>query len=205
MFGALPEQAFQRQDESPDAGFYSFPRLVQHIDDRAIAAVTDLYRQWLPADGAVLDLMSSWISHLPEDVHYRRVALLGMNADELAANPRGDDFRVHDLNAQPVLPYGDGEFDAATLCVSIDYLTQPVAVLTDLARVLKPGAPLVISYSNRCFPTKAVAVWLQLSGAARGQLVAHWLGQTDCFGSVDVVDCSTGDGDPLFGVIARRQ
>jgi len=205
VLGELPPQAFQRQDESADAGFYSFPRLVQHIDDQAIAAVTQLYRQWLPVDGALLDLMSSWISHLPEDVHYRRVSLLGMNADELAANPRGDDFRIHDLNAEPVLPYDDAEFDAATLCVSIDYLTQPVAVLTDLARVLKPGAPLVISYSNRCFPTKAVAVWLQLSGAARGQLVAHWIDQTGCFGDVDVVDCSPDDGDPLFGVIARRQ
>jgi hypothetical protein len=130
MFAKLPAEAFQRQDENPDAQFYGFPRMVQHIDDEAIAAVTELYRHQLPADGAVLDLMSSWISHLPDEVQYSRISLLGMNSAELAANPRGDDFRVHDLNTNPQLPYSDNEFDAATICVSIDYLTQPTEVLT---------------------------------------------------------------------------
>ena len=203
LLNNLPPGAYQRQDESADAMFYSFPRLVTHIDDHAIAAVTQLYRDWLPPGGAILDLMSSWVSHLPADVVYDRVAVLGMNAQELAANPRGDDFKVHDLNFEPTLPYADDEFDAATICVSIDYLTQPVAVLKELGRVLKPAAPLVITYSNRCFPTKVVAVWLQLSLAERGQLVAHWLDQAGLFSAADVLDCSTAQGDPLLAVIAR--
>ena len=106
----LPPGAYQRQDESADAMFYSFPRLVTHIDEHAIAAVTRLYRDWLPPGGAILDLMSSWVSHLPEEVAYGRVALLGMNAQELAANPRGNDYKVHDLNLEPTLPYADLHF-----------------------------------------------------------------------------------------------
>ena len=203
MFFKLPAAAFQRQDETDDANFYSFPRLVQHIDDSAIGAVTALYRNWLPPGGSILDLMSSWISHLPEDVEYNRVAVLGMNQQELAANPRADDTRVHDLNLNPRLPYQDNEFDAVTICVSIDYLTQPVAVLAELSRIIKPGGVLVISFSNRCFATKAVAVWLQLSGSARGQLVAHWIAQAGGFNPADVLDRSPAQGDPLFAVIAR--
>ena len=203
MLNDLPPAAYQRQDETPDAGFYSFPRLVTHIDEEAIGAVTELYRQWLPPGGVILDLMSSWISHLPDEVEYQRVAALGMNAQELAANPRADDYKIHDLNAEPTLPYADGEFDGAMVCVSIDYLTQPVAVLKELGRVLKPGAPLVITYSNRCFHTKVVAVWLQLSLADRGQLVAHWLDQTGVFAGVQVLDRSAGQGDPLFAVIGQ--
>ncbi|MBL4621971.1 MAG: methyltransferase domain-containing protein [Immundisolibacteraceae bacterium] len=205
MIFKLPPTAFQRQDESDDADFYSFPRLVQHIDDAAIAAVTQLYQDWLPPNGAVLDLMSSWISHLPEQVIFDRVAILGMNQQELAANPRADDYNVHDLNQNPQLPYTDNEFDAATICVSIDYLTQPVAVLSELSRVIKPGGPLLITFSNRCFATKAIAVWLQLSGHARGQLVAHWIDQAGGFTGADVVDLSSGSGDPLFAVIARAK
>lgn len=203
MIDDLQPHHFRRQDESSDERFYGFPRLVQHIDEGAISAVTQLYRELIPPGASVVDLMSSWVSHLPDEVQYCRVSALGMNAQELAANPCCDDFRVHDLNADPKLPYKDNEFDAATLCVSIDYLTQPVAVLTDLARVLEPGGPLVITYSNRCFPTKAVAVWLQLSAEDRGELVAHWLGQTGAFGPADVLDRSPGGGDPLFAVIAR--
>ena len=203
MFFKMPAAAFQRQDETDDANFYSFPRLVQHIDDSAIAAVTTLYRDWLPAGGAVLDLMSSWISHLPEEVEYNRVAVLGMNQQELAANPRADDIQIHDLNLKPLLPYEDNEFDAATICVSIDYLTQPVAVLAELSRVLKPGGVLIISFSNRCFPTKAIAVWLQLSGSARGQLVTHWIAQAGGFSPADLLDLSPAQGDPLFAVVAR--
>ena len=203
MIFKLPAAAFQRQDETDDASFYRFPRLVQHIDDGAIAAVTALYRQWLPGNLAILDLMSSWISHLPEDVEYSRVAILGMNQQELAANPRADDYKVHDLNIHPALPYNNNEFDAATICVSIDYLTQPVAVLAELNRVIKPGGVLLVSFSNRCFPTKAVAVWLQLSGPARGQLIAHWIDQAGGFTQADVLNLSPESGDPLFSVITR--
>ncbi len=204
MKDGLPAGAFQRLDETPDAEFYAAPRLVTHIDDGAIAAVTGLYREYFPAGGAILDLMSSWVSHLPPEASYRRVTGLGMNAEELAANPRLDAWVVHDHNAEPRLPFADGEFDAAGCCVSIDYLVRPVEVLCDLARVLRPDAPVVITFSNRRFPTKVIALWEALDDAGHAQLVAHYLraagGWTDMVG----LDRSPEVGDPLLAVVARR-
>ena len=200
----LPPEAFRREDEAPDEVFYRAPRLVTHIDAGAIAAVTQLYRENFPPGGAVLDLMSSWISHLPREAAYGRVAGLGMNAEELAANPRLTEWLVHDLNRDPRLPYGDAEFDGAGLCVSIDYLTQPVAVLREAGRVLKPGAPLVITFSNRCFPTKAVAIWHQLDNAGHVALVARLLAEAGNWEAVTTLDRSPrGWGDPLFAVVGR--
>src|SRR5438874_12580882 len=124
-----PEQLFRRYDETPDEAFYVMPRLVTHIDDHAIAAVTQLYRDLFPPDGAILDLMSSWVSHLPPELAFRRVVGLGLNEEELAANPRLDTYVVQDLNDDPRLPFADQEFDAAAICVSIQYLVQPVAIL----------------------------------------------------------------------------
>src|SRR6266516_3924498 len=138
-------EPFRRFDESPDAFFYRQPRFVTHIDEPAVAAVTQLYRDVLPAGGAVLDLMSSWVSHLPPEVMYRRVVGIGMNEDELASNPRLDARQVKDLNREPVLEFDDGTFDAATICVSIQYLAHPVDVLRELGRVVSSGGPLVIT------------------------------------------------------------
>ena len=121
----FPERFFAREDESADARFYRQPRLVTHIDDATIAALTDFYAEFLPPKSSVLDLMSSWVSHLP-DVEYGRVAGLGMNAEELAANPRLTDRVVHDLNEQPTLPFADDSFDRAVLAVSVQYLVQPM-------------------------------------------------------------------------------
>jgi len=202
----LPPGAFRREDEAPDELFYKAARLVTHIDSGAIAAVTQLYREYFPPGGAVLDLMSSWISHLPSEAAYSRVAGLGMNAEELAANPRLTEWVVHDLNRDPRLPYGDAEFDGAGLCVSIDYLTQPVVVLREAARVLKPGAPLVITFSNRCFPTKAVAIWHQLDDAGHVALVARLLAEAGRFEPAATLNRSPrGWGDPLFAVIAKAR
>lgn len=147
----MPAGAFRRRDESPDELFYSAPRLVTHIDDRAIAAVTQLYREHFPEDGAVLDLMSSWISHLPPETHYRRVVGLGMNETELRRNPRLDEYVVQNLNENPRLPFGEAEFGGCGICVSVDYLTRPIQVLRDLGRVLEPDAPVVITFSNECY------------------------------------------------------
>ena len=155
--------AFRRMDESADENFYSFPRFVTHIDDGAIHFVTELYRKHFPIKGgAILDLMSSWISHLPEDVEYSRVAATGMNEAELVANPRLSDYVVQNLNTNQVLPFGDGEFDGAAICVSIQYLTKPATIFREIGRVLKDNAPLVVTFSNRCFPTKAVYAWQML-------------------------------------------
>ena len=192
-----------RQDETTDGDFYAFPRLVTHIDDGAIAAVTDLYRERLPAGGRILDLMSSWVSHLPGEVNYAEVVGLGMNAHELARNPRFTRWIVHDLNVEPQLPLADASFDAATICVSIDYLTRPTAVLRDIARVLTPGGLLAITFSNRCFPTKAVLPWLYLDDAGHLEFVTTRLQAAGGWTAIERLDRSPKQGDPMFAVIAR--
>jgi SAM-dependent methyltransferase len=200
----LPAAAFRRDDESADRAFYAVPRFVTHIDDGAVEAVTALYREYLPAGGAVLDLMSSWVSHLPDDVAYGRVVGVGMNAEELAANPRLAEWRVQDLNADARLPYDDGAFDAAVCCVSVQYLTRPVDVMREVGRVLRPGAPVVVTFSNRCFPTKAVAAWRALDDAGHARLVAGYLAAAGGFAPAEVRAHRPRRGDPLWGVVARR-
>ena len=150
----IPEEAFRRTDETPDEEFYRMPRIVTHIDDGAIAAVTQLYRELFPAGGEILDLMSSWVSHLPPEVEYRRVIGLGMNELELRRNERLDSYIVQNLNTNPGLPFGEAEFDGVGICVSIDYLTRPVEVLLEVGRVLKVDVPLVITFSNECLPKR---------------------------------------------------
>jgi SAM-dependent methyltransferase len=201
----LPAEAFRRYDEAPDEEFYETPRFVTHIDDRAIAAVTQLYREHFPPDGAILDLMSSWVSHLPPEVTYRRVVGLGMNEVELKENPRLDEYVVQNLNRNLRLPFGDGEFDGAGICVSIDYLIQPVEVLREVGRILKAGSPLIVTFSNRCFADKAVAVWLQLDDQGRVRLVEECLREAGNFENVRGLDRSLGRmfSDPLYAVIGQ--
>ena len=201
--------AFEREDRGPDASFYAAARLVTHIDEGAIAAVTQLYRERFPPGGAILDLMSSWVSHLPPEVAYARVVGVGMNEAELAANPRLDEYRVQDLNLEPQLPFAAGELDGAAMCVSVQYLTRPVEVLREVGRVLRPGAPLVISFSNRCFPTKAVRMWLSLDDGGRTRLVERYLVAAGNWTGIERLDRSPvgagrggREGDPLFAVIA---
>jgi hypothetical protein len=171
----LPQGAFTKIDAEEDELFYEPPRLVCHIDDRAISALTEFYRAALPAGGVLLDLTSSWVSHLPPEIDYAEVIGHGMNATELAANPRLSRWFVQNLNRDTQLPLATASVDAAMICVSIQYLQQPVVVLRDLARVLRPGAPLVISFSNRCFWTKAVAIWRALDDDGHARLVERYL------------------------------
>jgi SAM-dependent methyltransferase len=199
----LPADAFRRFDETPDSFFYRQPRFVEHIDDAAIAAVTQLYRELFPADGAILDVMSSWVSHLPSEIAYRNVVGLGMNQAELEANPRLHAWVVHDLNHQPRLPFDDDEFDAAAICVSIQYLTRPVEVLRDLGRVLKANSPLAITFSNRCFPTKAVAIWQSLDDVGHAHLIRRYLENAGTWQSIEASERTSEIGDPLFAVVAR--
>ena len=201
----IPEQAFRRYDETPDERFYRTPRLVTHIDDRAIAAVTQLYRDHFPPGGAILDLMSSWVSHLPPEVTYGYVVGLGMNEVELKANPRLDTYVIQDLNTEPRLPFGDGEFDGVGCCVSIDYLTRPVEVLREVGRVLKAGSPAVISFSNRCFPDKAVAIWHRLDDQGHIRLVEEYLREAGNFENVRGLDRSPRRmfSDPLYAVVGE--
>ncbi len=201
----LAEDAFRRYDETPDSLFYRQPRFVTHIDDAAIAAVTQVYRELFPPGGDVLDLMSSWVSHLPSEVAYRQVFGLGMNEAELAANPRLNGYVVHDLNAHASIPLETATFDAAAICVSIQYLTHPVEVLRDLGRVLRPASVLAITFSNRCFPTKAVSIWQALDDTGHGELIDEYLRQAGNWTDIELQDRSSAipGADPLYAVIAR--
>jgi SAM-dependent methyltransferase len=199
---ALPPELFRRMDESPDGEFYIVPRLVTHIDDATIAALTDVYRECLPSGGAVLDLMSSWVSHLPDEVSYARVAGLGMNREELMHNPRLTDFVVHDLNADPHLPYADRTFDAVLNAVSVQYLVRPVEVFAEVRRVLRPGGLHVIATSHRMFPTKAIAAWHGLEPADRLRLIARCLELAGGYEEARILDHSPPAADPLWVVCA---
>lgn len=200
----IPEEAFRRTDETPDEEFYRTPRIVTHIDDGAIAAVTQLYRELFPAGGEVLDLMSSWVSHLPPEVEYRRVIGLGMNEVELRRNGRLDSYIVQNLNTNAELPFAEAEFDGSGICVSIDYLTRPVEVLREVGRVLRVGAPLIITFSNRCFPSKAVAIWHYLDDQGHMRLVERYLAEAGNFDNIRSLDRSPRReySDPLYAVVA---
>jgi SAM-dependent methyltransferase len=200
----LPPAAYTRDDESPDEHFYSFPRKVVHIDEGAIAALGRLYAELLPDGGRLLDLMSSWRSHLPGGLRFREVVGLGMNAEEMAENPQLTSSILHDLNRNPRLPFGDTEFDGAVCAVSIQYLTNPLPIFQEVGRVLRPGAPFVVSFSNRCFPTKAVAVWLSTTDRQHVELVRAYFEAAAGWGNVTEEDRSPGDSDdPLYAVWAR--
>ena len=201
----LPQGAFAKLDAEEDEFFSEPPRLVYHIDDHAVAALTEFYRRLLPAGGVLLDLMSSWVSHLPPDIAYAEVIGHGMNAEELAANPRLARWFVQNLNRDPKLPLADASVDAATICVSIQYLQQPVAVLREVARVLRPGGPVVISFSNRCFWTKAVAVWRGLDDQGHARLVEHYLRNAG-FERIEAHRLSEwieDEQDPLIAIVGR--
>jgi SAM-dependent methyltransferase len=199
----FPPEFFERADPGPDAEFYASPRLVTHIDDGAIAAVGDLYDE-LGITGDVLDLMGSWVSHFRTPP--ARLTVLGLNAEELDANPMAMATVVHDLNSNPKLPFADQSFDAAVCCVSVDYLTRPVEVFTDLARVVRPGGPFVCAFSNRCFPTKAIRGWLYSDDKQHREIVERYFGLADGWGDPRSEQRTpiSHPGDPLFAVWAYR-
>jgi SAM-dependent methyltransferase len=199
----LPPEAFTKIDASGDDLFYSEPRFVMHIDDAAAAALSAFYAALLPQGATVLDLMSAWVSHLPESFNGHVVGH-GMNAEELAANPQLDEWFVQNLNSNTTLPLDDASFDAALCCVGVQYLAKPNAVFAELARVLKPGAPLAVSFSNRCFPTKAVAIWRALDGRGHGELVALYMREAG-FQRVGVHVLRDGRaGDPMTVVVGYK-
>jgi SAM-dependent methyltransferase len=194
---------FARTDASPDPQFYSWPRFVTHIDDYAIGMVGALYEE-LGIDGEVLDLMGSWVSHFRTAP--ARLTVLGLNAEELAANPLASDTVVHDLNADPRLPFGACAFDSAVCCVSVDYLTRPVEVFSEVARVLRPGGVFVCTFSNRCFPTKAIRGWLYSTDEGRCRIVESYFSLSGRWEeALSGRRTPPGHaGDPLMAVWARR-
>lgn len=176
----------------------------EHIDDAAIAAITDLYREIMPAGGAILDVMSSWISHLPPEIPYRRVVGIGADANALTENPFLDEWRVQDLNAKPGLPFADGEFDGAAICGAIQHLTRPGELIREVARVLRPGAPLVVTFSQRCLATRAIACWCLLDDAAQLCLVAQHFAENGNWADIRCIDRTPpGGGSPLYAVIGK--
>ncbi|WP_026278937.1 methyltransferase domain-containing protein [Thioalkalivibrio sp. ARh3] len=154
--------ACEREDSAPDREFYASPRLVHHLDATARARIAALYATLIPSGARVLDLMSSWASHLDQVRGPEAVVGLGMNHEELAANATLDQGLVHDLNRQPAIPLPSASFDAVVCTASVEYLTRPQAVFASVREVLRPGGVFVVTFSDRCFPTKAIAVWEQL-------------------------------------------
>jgi len=198
---------FAREDSGDDELFYLQPRLVKHIDEPACAALTDYYARALPTGGDILDLMSSYASHLPAEAVYGRVVGLGMNMRELEENEQLSERHVHNLNTHPVMPFAERTFDACILAVSVQYLTRPVEVFSDVVRVLKPDAILAISFSNRMFATKAVALWRSISDADHARLLQIYLRASGGYQNLTFEDLSPAPGksDPIYLVSARRE
>jgi SAM-dependent methyltransferase len=203
----LGPEHFERVDESDDAKFYTQERLVRHIDDEACNALAVWYMNNLPEGGDVLDLMSSWVSHLPPDSRYGRVAGLGMNRIELEANNRLTEHVVHDLTGNPSLPYDDASFDACLIAVSVQYLTRPLEVFAEIARVLRPGGICAVSFSNRMFPTKAIALWRGMDDRGHAKIVGYYFVEAGRFEQPEFSDISPHPGttDPLYLVTARNK
>lgn len=206
--GPFPPDHYRREDEAPDPYFYSQPRLVAHIDQRAIEAIGEFFAEYLPEAGWVLDLMSSWRSHMPDGFSGRKLVGLGLNSVEMAENPQLDDRVIHDLNINPVLPFREASFDAAVVTVSIQYITKPVQLFSEVARVLRAGASFHVIYSNRMFPTKATALWKSLSDADRANLVSAYFRYAGGWEEPEARDISPRPGfytDPVFVVSARKR
>ena len=204
----FPPEFFQREDESSDAEFYTMPRLVVHIDDGAILAVGRLFQQLIPENAEVLDLMSSWRTHWPDEHPRGRIVGLGMNAAEMADNPQLSEYLLKDINADPSLPFEDASFDAVVITVSVQYLTQPVIVFSEVSRILRPGGVFIVTFSNRCFPTKAVRVWRSTNDEDHIELVSSYMQHAGGFngvrGGIANPDMAP-PGDPLFAVFAYKE
>mgnify|MGYP006276497685 FL=1 len=183
----LSDTEREKQDSRPDRTFYRQPRLVQHVDESFRNRLTDLYRERLSPGDDVLDLMSSWVSHLPPEMELGDVVGHGMNADELAANDHLDDSFLQDLNQKQRLPLSTASVDAVFCAVSVQYLQHPERVFAEVARVLRPGGPFIVSFSNRMFAQKAIRAWRESSGAGRLDLVERCCAATGAFKDVETI------------------
>jgi hypothetical protein len=201
----LRPELFRRLDDSDDELFYLAPRFVVHIDDAAVRTVGEIYMSRLPEGGTILDLMSSWRSHLPPALRPSRVVGLGLNRSEMADNPALTEIVTHNLNREPQLPFEDASFDGATLTVSVQYLIHPIEVFAEVGRVLKFGAPFIVTFSNRMFPTKAVAIWANASAQQRVDLVSYYFTHSAAFEKIEVIGRSSVETDPVWAVLGYRK
>ena len=177
----FPPGAFRRDDETPDALFYEKPRYVQHIDTTAIEMVKNTYGRFLSDDMQVLDLMSSWQSHLPENINSERTVGLGLNEQELKKNTHLTEKVVQDLNLITKLPFESNSFDAVICTVSVEYLVHPLAVFAEVARILRSDGYFIVMFSNRWFPTKAIKIWKELHEFERMGLVLEYFIRSGAF------------------------
>lgn len=211
----LAGEPFKRQDEHPDTLFYQTPRLVQHLDDTALRLIAEEFGRVLPPRGAVLDLMGSWDSHLPDSLFTKSLAVLGMNGLELAKNRRADSTIVHDVNEQPRLPFSDGVFDAVINTAAIEYGVDPLALCREASRILRPGGVVAIAFSNRWFAGKAISLWSQLHEFERVAFVVSLLSATNSFTDIATLSIRgyprpEGDphslpfSDPVYMVTAKK-
>jgi SAM-dependent methyltransferase len=201
----LRSEFFRRLDESDDELFYLTPRFVVHIDDAAVKTVGEIYSSRLPRGGAILDLMSSWRSHLPPELKPARVVGLGLNRSEMQDNPALTEIVTHNLNRTSQLPFADSAFDGAVLTVSVQYLVHPLEVFAGVGRVVKPGAPFIVTFSNRMFPTKAVAIWANANEQQRLDLVSYYFTHSAAFEKIEVIDRSCVQTDPVLAVLGYRK
>lgn len=211
----LPGQR-AKMDESDDALFYDYPRFVTHVDNGFIQQLTDLYRDRLLPNSHILDMMSSWVSHLPDDVEFASVTGHGLNEEELARNPKFDRYTVQNLNQNQILPFEDGQFDAVLNAVSVQYLQHPEAIFAEIHRVLKPNGVAIISFSNRMFYQKAIQAWRDGSERQRVTLVKQYFQAVEGFTKPEIIAnvssapallqmMGMGGGDPFYAVVAQRQ
>ena len=205
MPSLLKPEWFRRLDDSDDELFYLSPRFVVHIDDVAIRTVGEIYLRNLPRGGAILDLMSSWRSHLPSELKPTRVVGLGLNRSEMEDNPALTEIVTHNLNRSPQMPFEDASFDGAILTVSVQYLVHPLEVFAEVGRVLRSGAPFIVTFSNRMFPTKAVAIWATASEQQRVDLVTYYFTQSAAFEKIQTVDRISSETDPRWAVLGYRK
>lgn len=191
---------FTRQDESKDEFFYGQPRLVYHIDDGAVGALSKYYGENIKPDSTVLDICSSWVSHYPKDLKFAKAVGLGMNEYELSQNKQLNEYVCQDLNDNPVFPFADNTFDYVTCVVSVDYLTRPLEVFSEMRRVLKPGGKAIISQSNRCFPTKAINIWLNTNDMEHIFIIGSYFHYAGGFNPPESFDISPNKGmsDPMY-------
>ncbi|MBF6568018.1 MAG: class I SAM-dependent methyltransferase [Candidatus Binataceae bacterium] len=197
---------FRRIDESADENFYDFPRKTVHIDDSAIATVREIYLARMPSGGRILDLMSSWRSHLAAELAPLSVVGVGLNRPEMEDNPALTEIVVHNVNRSARLPLDDRSFDGAVMTVSVQYLTNPIQTFAEVGRVLRPGAPFVVTFSNRMFPTKAAAIWVNSSELERILIVEEYFRQSGCFQKIEVIGQRHAGplADPVYAVLGFR-
>jgi SAM-dependent methyltransferase len=212
---ALRPNQRTKLDDAKDKLFYAEPRFVTHVDEGFIQQLTDLYRDRLKPNTRIWDMMSSWVSHLPDEMEFAHVEGHGLNGEELARNPRLDHYFVQDLNENPKLPLPDQDFDAVLNTVSVQYLQYPEAIFAEIYRILKPGGVAIVSFSNRMFYQKAIEAWRDSSEASRVELVKSYFESVPGFSSPEVIArqsnapnflqwLGAGGGDPFYAVIAYR-